>query len=267
MENFIAFFAKARRPKPTVGLALDGETLCACVLDDEQKPHYTRLAQTQGALNTPIAGLPCALKHCQPVASLDFSQVWYKAVITPHSTPATCHQQVLQILSENLPLPPAALHFDYHAHALQHEGTRRQIDCVEIIACKREHLQAVNKTFSPLPLTALDSRAHALHRAFAFAAPEAGENALYLYLTRDLCCLIHAQAAPLNFLYHSDLEGALSAWQSRFGKLKIEHVVIYNTTDCTLNLPWAVAQTALCTQEFTNLTALGCALWQRRHDA
>ncbi|MBE2895495.1 hypothetical protein HPC38_01185 [Pasteurellaceae bacterium HPA106] len=262
MEKFIAFFAKARRPKPTVGLAIQGEQLMLCVIDASKQAHFAEIPMSATLTNWRLDAMPCALKHCQLVASLALRNVWYKAIITPHSSHATCYQQVLQVLHESLPMPATSLYFDFHTHALQHVGTRRQLDCVEIIACQREHLHHLKKSLAPLKLAVVDSHAHALHRAFAFCAPTAPNHALFVYLARDFCCLIYHDALPLKHLYHSNPAGAINAWQSRFADLSITHIVIYNPDELTLELPWDVPQSTLCAKRYPHLEALGCALWQ-----
>ncbi|MBE2894923.1 hypothetical protein [Spirabiliibacterium falconis] len=263
MENFLAFFAHARRKKPIIGLAQEGETLILSYVDQHKTAHYAQLTtHANSTALCPFDGLTTPLKTCTIVSTLPVDHIWYKAIIMPTSTPATRHQQVLHILHENLPIPVSRLNFDYHITPLQHIGTRRQIDCIEMIACQREHIHQLRQQCHPLPLSAVDYLPFALLRAFIFCLHELASNTLCVYIQDNFCCLLYPQPAQLHHLYHHTIESAVNIWHQRHRENPIDHLVLYCPQHLTFTNPFQVAEIRIDPVQYPHFLALGCALWQ-----
>ncbi|SMB88267.1 hypothetical protein SAMN05660772_01149 [Pasteurella testudinis DSM 23072] len=263
--------------KHTIGLYKKRQQIEIAFLNEQQKPCFEQLPCAQ------LSQLPILLRQRFAdkirnrqkffyVSCLESHLLWQKHLLLPHIKQAhELYRQVRLILQQQLPIEPHLLQFDFNATPLQHIGSARQIDYVQIYAAKKQNVQQQCEQFLPLRLDILDFHAHALLRAFHYCSQMPTDEAtLFLYQDDQQSILLQQQRDNLLQIYQKQqpLTALLQQFQQRQNSAiqdqKLHCLVYADPTaieqlrrDCRHHI------TALDPLQYPYFAALGCALWQK----
>ncbi|KAE9525367.1 hypothetical protein [Testudinibacter aquarius] len=275
-----------QRSSYAVGLHKNREHIEIAFFNDEQQPCFERLSSEQ------LSQLPLLLKSQFTatlrrqtrfiyISSLEPRLLWQKHLLLPHiKQPHELYRQVRLILQQHLPIEEQLLQFDFSVSPLQHIGTERQIDYVQIYAAKKQNIQQQCEQFLPLHLDILDFHAHALLRAFHYCAKIQGEiirneNTLFIYQDDQHSIFLQQRQDNLVQFYRPSqpLTALLQAfWQQQppseiSNQENICHVV-YADPNSLAALQQDYQPTRLIAidpQQYPYFVALGCALRQQHN--
>ncbi|KGQ69904.1 hypothetical protein OA57_09770 [Chelonobacter oris] len=261
-------------PPLPIGLYPNGQTVNIAFIDKRQQACFCQIESTD------LARLPSLLRQQFAekiskrqsffyISCLEPHLLWQKHLLLPHTSAAERYRQVRLIVQQQLPLEEQLLQFDFNAAPLQHIGTARQIDYVQIYAAKKQNIRRYCAQFSPLKLNVLDVHAHALLRAFAYAGNSAiDENTLLIYHTPHQSVLLQQYQDKL-FQHYADSqspETLLQTFYRQNPKAQLKRYLIYADAAALAALSADITTNAdiisLDPQHYPSLIALGCALWR-----
>ena len=268
-----------------LGLYPNGQQIQIAFLAADNQPHFYQLPSSE------LARLPILLRQqfaekiskkqkfiyttCLPAHLL-----WQKHILLPHIRHHhERYRQVRLIIQQHLPIAKHLVQFDFNVTPLQHIGSPRQIDYIQIYAAKKQNISQYCQQFAPLKLNTLDFYAHALLRAFLYCDAYCNncnhaENSAVL--SETLCLYQDQQQSVLLLQCHDNLiqsygkNQPLTALLTQFHQqnpdINITRYLIYAPIAEADALKQIIANEDNCVVidplQYPYFIALGCALWR-----